>query len=838
MAERTRAMRMPSPRPAVRHPPADRHQPTTGPQGPSAFADLGWSPPASVLASRLIDLQRTAGNAAVATYLQRAQVGWPDAKGANKDAATVAGTKVERIPISGLAGGNQKASPDDKTNEAADGRGVLLLPLALVPSQPIDAFVHFHGLTGDIKERPYPGYREVTNPGQYGGPGVRDVELDKVAQQIDAGGNPQVVGVLPQGTGGADFANLDPDKYTAEMLDVAKTRRAWKEAPSKVSVILGAHSAGGHTLAHALQADEAGRKKGELAHLRRIVLFEANIGESTIKTWVEGQLSALKTILSEPTTVDADKLAAVHSTGLKGYFDSSDDSYTAEYGDLKTWLPDQVKALAKAFPAYADELRGRFSITEFDFSTKGEKVPSHHEHLIGGVTGGKGAAGAPLQDAMSHLAAPAPAAVQPKAASGAGTTVQRDAPPQQDVAVTVSWTGHLENAGQLQPVLTAHPPDLDAEVSEGSTVLGHGKGSAVVHLSKTPAKHTLRVRPTATAASQEDYYLPGHSDRIDVTQTTSVDVTLPFNRENQRFTEQTWVAKGLDPAKVKDVHAKTLFDHQVEVNTRADARVDAANAYLAAHYQPAEQQVAKNSIISIGGYNLRTQSRGTYSNHSAGVAVDINPNEEYQQNQHLHSGKAPEARAMRVFNETVRSSLVERILVQLGVPAFEVWQVGDRDSLLAASQQFNVEFPAHLHDLLVDADSTLQPPSDITIMRFANPAMLKRAAKKATAAHKAATASALTDLSAADTWKAVRGWVEGIVKTGRTAGGEDVFEIQSDFDNDPHHPANLGTLQGMISLHPALVMALTESGWTWLVQSHTEKDFMHFEDRAAEAALV
>jgi hypothetical protein len=837
MAQQTRARRMSSPRPAIRHPSADRQQPSTRPQGPSALADLRWSPPASVLASRLVDLQRTAGNAAVATYLQRAQVGWPLAKGANKDAGTVAGTKVERIPISGLAGGNQKASPDAKTDEAADGRGVLMLPLALVPSQPIDALVHFHGLTGDVEDRPYPGYREVTNPGKYGGPGVRDVELDKVAQQIDAGGNPQVIGVLPQGTGGADFANLDSDKYTAEMLAVAKTRRAWTEAPSKVSVILGAHSAGGHTLAHALKADEAGRKKGESAHLRRIVLFEANIAESTIKNWVEGQLAALQKVLSEPH-LDADKLAAVRSTGLKGYFHSSDDSYTAEYGDLKTWLPNQVKPLAKAFPAYADELRGRFSIVEFDYSTKGEKVPSHHEHLIGGVTGGKGAAGAPLQDAMSHLAGPAKAPVQPKAASGAGATVQRDAPPQQDVAVTVTWTGHLENAGELQPVLTAHPTDLEAEVSEGSTVLGHGKGSAVVHLPKTPAKHTLRVRPTATATSQGDYYLPGHSNAIDVTQTTSVDVTLPFNRENQRFTERTWVVKGLDTAKVKDVHVKTLFDHRVQVNTRADARVDAANAYLAAHYQPAEQQVAKNSIISIGGYNLRTQSRGTYSNHSAGVAVDINPNEEFQQNQHMHSGKAPEARAMRVFNETLRSSLVHRIFVQLGFPAFDVWQIDDRDRLLAASQQFNVDFPAHLHDLLVDADSTLQPPSDMTIMRFANPVILKRAAKKAATAHKAAMASALTDLSDADTWKAVRGWVEGVVKTGRTARGEDVFEIQSDFDNDPNHPANLGTLQGMISLHPALVMSLTESGWTWLVQSHTEKDFMHFEDRTAEAALV
>jgi hypothetical protein len=715
----------------------------------------------------------------------------------------------------------------------------------------VDALVHFHGLTGDIDERPYPGYREVTNPGKHGGSGVRDVELDRVAQQIDAGGNPQVVGVLPQGTGLADFANLDPDTYTADMLAVAKARRGWKEVPSKVSVMLSAHSAGGHTLAHALAADDAGRKKGESARLRRIVLFEANIPESTVKGWVRGQLAALRKVLgqtlpegADPAKLDADKLAAVRSTGLKGYFHSSDDSYTDEYSSLKAWLPTQVEPLAKAFPAFAGELRGRFSVTELGYSTKGEKVPSRHEHLIGGVSGGKGIAAGPLQDAMGHLVAPAPAPapppkaqVQPVRASGggAGMEVQRGAP-QHDVAVTVTWTGELRNAAQLQPVLTAHPSDLDAEVTEGSAVLGQGKGSAVVKLPATPAKHTLQVRPTATAASKDDYYLPGRSEPIDVTHTTSAHVMLPYNRENDRFTERTWVVNGLDPAKVRDVHAKTLFGHQVQVNTRADARVDAANAYLQSHYQPTEQQAATSSIISIGGFNLRTQTRGTYSNHSAGVAVDINPNEEYQQNQHLHAGATAEARAMRVFNETIRSSLTSQLFVALGFPPYDVWQSDDRDSLLAASRSFNDLFPSHLHDLLVDADPALVPPADLTIMRFANPTVLKRAAHKAKAAHKTATATALTDLSDAGTWKAVRGWVEGVVKTGR-ANGEDVFEIQSDFDSDTKHPANLGTMQGMISLHPAIVTALTEAGWTWLVQSHAEKDFMHFEDRTAEAAL-
>jgi hypothetical protein len=41
----------------------------------------------------------------------------------------------------------------------------------------------------------------------------------------------------------------------------------------------------------------------------------------------------------------------------------------------------------------------------------------------------------------------------------------------------------------------------------------------------------------------------------------------------------------------------------------------------------------------------------------------------------------------------------------------------------------------------------------------------------------------------------------------------------------------------MIPLHPKLVETLEAGGWTWLVDLQHAKDFMHFEDRAALAAL-
>ena len=47
----------------------------------------------------------------------------------------------------------------------------------------------------------------------------------------------------------------------------------------------------------------------------------------------------------------------------------------------------------------------------------------------------------------------------------------------------------------------------------------------------------------------------------------------------------------------------------------------------------------------------------------------------------------------------------------------------------------------------------------------------------------------------------------------------------------------IGELNGMIPLHPKLVETMEAGGWTWLIDQTEAKDFMHFEDRAAFAAL-
>jgi hypothetical protein len=52
-------------------------------------------------------------------------------------------------------------------------------------------------------------------------------------------------------------------------------------------------------------------------------------------------------------------------------------------------------------------------------------------------------------------------------------------------------------------------------------------------------------------------------------------------------------------------------------------------------------------------------------------------------------------------------------------------------------------------------------------------------------------------------------------------------------------PEVKGTLRGTVTVHPKLVETMIAGGWTWLVdyRHDDQKDFMHFEDRAAQAAL-
>ena len=699
---------------------------------------------------------------------------------------------------------------------------------------------------------------------------VRDVVRDRIGAQVDAMKDAQLVAILPQGTGKAGFGkDFDADAITKEVFDQLVASKAISSAPKSYEIMLSAHSGGGFTVTSALDA-------GRTGHVGGVILFDAlhtNRGDPTesgqvdaLLGWIRKNCRALGAVLKDPSAKDDVRSKAIAALpGVRGYYESG---YSNPYEGLQAKEPkesppkdtpttdpttkpppkkppartatlqQQIDAIVKAtIPAgYAAQVNAKFVIT---------KVSTSHDQIVGGDPTGTGVSKAPLQDALAARGSFVTQADPP-------ATVQRDDHAPAPVAVTLNWTGDLPNAAQLQPVLTADPADLTAVVRVDG---GAPATVAPPHqLNLTPGPHTISVAPTAGAPG--DYFLANTQRVVVPAGGGPVAVTLPFNRDNVRFTERTWVVNNIDPAKANNTGPARLFGLPVNggLNALTAPRVAATNAWFTdpAHVSPADQATATASIVSIVGTVKRAQTRGTFSNHSTGSAVDINPSSESLQNWHVKKAEARDMRAMGIFNSVVAlPTPAEQLLAKvetafLGAPlpmpfdAFDVWRERDRDRLLEASQRFNAAFPDHLLGLVTAADPAAAPAPTAASVMTLSAADLKRLARRARVAGHADVATSLTAI--ANTWFEIRAWVTGYVWTNRFRRGERVGMLKDDFTTakaaDPTLQ-NVGEMFGMISLHPAIVKALTENGWSWLVDyAHdNEKDFMHFEDRTAQAGM-
>ena len=833
-------------------------------------------PPAPVARSNatasVLRLQRWYGNRAVGsligpTGVQR-DVGWPEATGINKGKGTVPGSKMVRIPLAGLPKGNLEPAPNTaKTKELAGGpeggRAIVWFHTNLKVDQPVQVVVHLHGLTSRGVD-PFPGWREThedpkaseveparkaaekagqpfTNPlaGK-----VRDIERDRIVQQIEALNDPQVMAILPQGTGlggtaafGKDF---NPDTLVSDVFKrlVAEKLISAAELPA-YTIMLSAHSAGGAVVADVLNKKRTSRVGG-------LILFDALWGEPSkddpkktvswqrdaLLNWIEAGCKALAPTLKDLSKTADEKQQAINALpGVRGLWEGG---YSNTYEDLqarinrivRTWIPD----------AFVPAVSTKFLIT---------KVGTSHDRIVGG-TGGTGVEAGPLEHALKQRG------------TFVSRTVQRDTPGAKKVAkVKLTWDGELKNKTQLQPVLDKHPADLNADVTEGKKVVATADTTATFEVSPSPAKRTFTVVPKAT--KPDDYFL-AKSTKVDVEadKTVEATVTLPYNRDNIRFTERTWEAEGIDVAKANNVTSATLFGKSVSggLNKLTETKVKDANDWFDKNVTAAEKTAAQASILSIAGRVKRTQSRGTYSNHSTGVAVDINPSNESLQNWHVKKDDKHHAKAMKVFNTVVsQPSLLDQMvtafarMVYPGAPdlspfkGFDMWKERDRDRLLEASERFNAFFPQYLQRLAAEADPAQTPPPTVDSVMTLSTAQLEALAKKATAAKKADVATSLGEIAAV--WFEVRAWVRGYVKGTRVRKKktETVWMLRDAFEKEQKKDKTLkreGELVGMISLHPAIVKALTNSGWSWMVdyKHDDEKDFMHFEDRAAQKDLT
>jgi hypothetical protein len=368
----------------------------------------------------LLDLQREIGNRAVTALVPRPSVqrdvGWPEAAGRNRGGPRPidAQHKLLRVAIAGLTAGNTAASPNPaKTAEqAADdtgARAVVWIHPDLDPAKPVQVVVHLHGLTSRSAD-PFPGWRETSadpksdeamaakkralktataaarrekkprpkladmaNPLANK---VRDIERDRIGQQVEALADPQVMAVLPQGTGlggTAMFgAGFDPDALVGEVLqrlakeaEVTAAVKKYTKAPANFTILLSAHSGGGATVADVLDDKRTG-------HLGGLMLFDALwTQESKTKpgTWVSGQrdaviswvrnrCQALGAVLRSTKTA-AEKDAAVEALpGVHGYFTGG--VYSRSYKGLEAEMHAIVDRTIPS--AYAERVKAKFRV--------------------------------------------------------------------------------------------------------------------------------------------------------------------------------------------------------------------------------------------------------------------------------------------------------------------------------------------------------------------------------------------------------------------------------------------------------------------------------------------
>ena len=459
----------------------------------------------------LLGLQAAAGNAAVAQLVQRAQVqrdraGWEDAKKQghywNADKRTVG--SVDRFPLQLASGGYTDAGLDTEsakmTSESARNRAIALVPKGLRPQEPVTVFLHFHGHVENAS-RPYASWREHAadkqHPERSGQ--VRDVAHDKVAQQIQAAGDPQVLGVLPVGVGPSVFSRSYNDfaggpyleQVFQALVDVGATEK--KISFEKAKVVLGAHSGGGFTVNSMLAAAtaEAGGKKVKGlstagAQIAEVAIFEAAIDKGRWKTvwaWARSHLDRLAVVLDSQADA-AEKVNSIKGTPkLRAYYGSS---YVQPHKDLAAaiagWFNDPFAPNGKmtgrtnrdALGGYTDEVAALCRVIH---------IPgvSHEEIVRGHALADNGAADAgSVTDALKALKDPKagpipglgtvvtpkakkaaakrevkadPTVPKPSTSAGSGPSSTAGFPAKPATDVTISWGSNAKRDAVADPSL-------------------------------------------------------------------------------------------------------------------------------------------------------------------------------------------------------------------------------------------------------------------------------------------------------------------------------------------------------------------------------------------------
>ncbi|MBU6398883.1 MAG: DUF4157 domain-containing protein [Verrucomicrobia bacterium] len=239
-------------------------------------------------------MQQSAGSKRLG--LQRAPTaGWTGSAPHSLNQAETAVGKIRRIPIEGLTEGNQQNSPGSA--ESAVGRAIVLLHQDFDASKPADVMFFFHGHNE--------GFRMGTL-------GNRDRDVDRLEQQMEAAGNQQLIGILPQGTADSGFGGLPPgttgtscngaalnkafntDAYLTEVFNTLVGLKVWNASPAVRNVMLSGHSGGGELINQGLLGGGAGSSLPQkLGTLKEVALYDAVNGPCefvAVQDWLERTL--------------------------------------------------------------------------------------------------------------------------------------------------------------------------------------------------------------------------------------------------------------------------------------------------------------------------------------------------------------------------------------------------------------------------------------------------------------------------------------------------------------------------------------------------------------------
>jgi hypothetical protein len=646
------------------------------------------------------------------------------------------------------------------------------------------------------------------------------------------------------------------------------------------SVILSGHSGADSPIADMLDGTRGGEAPADMAGL---FLFDSMIASqfgSSVWTYVKGRLDAELKHLTSIKARTGDPAAAAtemtewlssHGFRLQVVYRKGGD-YQAAAVALKTQLDAWFGAAASVIGgsgAVHAAMRDHYAVHEI---TDTKRI-THMDALSGDDAFRKAIETLDLPEAMRDEDVPEAwkkpsddydAPMLARLASHAGNRavsrlLARQPAPSPPVApapqtpeivkVKIRWDKTEPPQKYLKDAFTGHPVDWKAEVFVDGKSAGSGDGSLEVDLVKD-TKHDIRVVPTP-ASKDLDYYETA-TVTLKKAAAGDFDVRLNYNRENQLFTDESWEHVGIDPVKAGKVKSNVpLLGKKVTVNELVIPTCEATDKYFndKTKVSDEERKEITDSIVSIGGYNRRTTSSGSFSNHSTGCAIDINENIATYQNMHFKAKEDGKKNTPHLQTMELVAKVVKR---QSGWGSWDPWAEKDTDKWLEASDLFNQHFPKFLSELLDDA---LGGTAHTDLAEFGeafdwlggtqavgelmvaeqDPKKLRAAAKKARKAKKEETAKWLERV--AGDWLQVRAWIEGVVMYKKGAGWSYVSDHEKRAAAGKEKREVAGELHGLIPLHPKLVETLEAGGWTWLIDSTEAKDFMHFEDRKAFEAI-